>query len=121
MDAKCFEEGQLLDLVENENDNEGNAEDIELEGIDVSRWDRQNGHWLVPQEYGIEVLRQHHDSQVAGQWGRHRTQELVSRNFTWHGWSEDVATYVAVCIKCQKSKADRHSRQTKLIPMPTGE
>ena len=24
-------------------------------------------------------------------------------------------------MKCQKSKADRHSRQTKLVPMPTGE
>ena len=34
MDAKFFEEGQLLDLGEDENDNEGNAEDIELEGVD---------------------------------------------------------------------------------------
>ena len=24
-------------------------------------------------------------------------------------------------MKCQKSKVDRHSRQTKLVPMPTGE
>ena len=35
--------------------------------------------------------------------------------------SEDVAKYVAQCVKCQKSKADVHSRQTKLVPMPTGE
>ena len=26
-----------------------------------------------------------------------------------------------VCIKCQKSKADRQSREMKLIPMRTGE
>src|SRR5207302_1946127 len=77
--------------------------------------------WVVPEEHRLDVLRQHHDSQVAGHWGRHRTQELVSRNFTWDKWSEDVAKYVAGCIKCQKSKADRHSRQTKLVPMPTGE
>ena len=32
-----------------------------------------------------------------------------------------MAKYVAGCIKCQKRKADRHSRQTKLVPMPTGE
>ena len=32
-----------------------------------------------------------------------------------------MAKYVAGCIKCQKSKADRYSRQTKLLPMPTGE
>ena len=43
MDAKVYEEGQLLDLVEDENDNEGNAEDIELEGIDVSKWDKRTG------------------------------------------------------------------------------
>ena len=67
------------------------------------------------------MLRQHNDSQVAGHWGRHRTQELVSRIFICHRWSEDVANYVAGCIKCHQSKADRHSRQTKLIPMPTGE
>jgi len=48
-------------------------------------------------------------------------QELVSRNFIWEGWQEDVAKYMAGCIRCQKAKADRHSRQTKLVPMPTGE
>ena len=58
---------------------------------------------------------------MAGHWGRQRTQELVSHNFTWHRWSEDVANFVAGCIKCQKSKADRQSRQTKLVPIPTGE
>ena len=121
MDAKFFEESQLLDLEEHDNDNEGNADDIELEGIHVSKWDKCNGLWLVPKQYKLEVLRQHHDSQVAAHWRRHRTQELVSRNFTWHGWSEDVANYVAGCIKSQKSKADRHSRQTKLARMPTGE
>ena len=67
------------------------------------------------------MLRQHHDSQVAGHWERHRTQVLVSRNFISDKWSEDVAKYVAGCVKCQKSKADGQSRQTKLVPMPTGE
>ena len=32
-----------------------------------------------------------------------------------------MARYVAGCVKCQKSMADRHGRQTKLVPMPTGE
>ena len=121
MDAKFFKEGHLLDLGEDEHDNEGNAEDIELEGIDVSKWNTRNGLWLVPGEHRLEVLRQQHDRQVAGHRARHRTQELVSRNLTWDRWSEDVANYVAGCIKCQKSRAYRHSRQTKLVPMPTGE
>ena len=36
-------------------------------------------------------------------------------------WSEDVARYMAGWVKYQKSKADRHSRQTKLVPMATEE
>ena len=67
------------------------------------------------------MRRQYHDRQVAGQWGKHRTQELLSQNFIWDKWLEDVARYVAGCVKCPKSKADRHSRQTKLAPMPIGE
>ena len=32
-----------------------------------------------------------------------------------------MARYVAGCVKYHKSKADRHSIQTKLVPMPTEE
>ena len=78
MDAKFFVDGQLFDLGEDENENEGNAEDSELEAVDVSKWYKRNGLWMVPDEHRLEVLRQHHDSQVAGHWGRHRTQVLVS-------------------------------------------
>ena len=34
---------------------------------------------------------------------------------------EDVAKYVAECSCCQKAKADRHSKKTKLVLMPIGE
>ena len=34
---------------------------------------------------------------------------------------EDMAKYIAGCSRCQKAKADRHSKKTKLVPMPTGE
>ena len=58
--------------------------------------------------------------------GRHRTQELVSRNFWWdnaasgQSWQEDIAAYVASCQRCQLAKADRHSKAKKLLPIPTG-
>ena len=32
-----------------------------------------------------------------------------------------MARYVAGYIKCQKCKAERHRRETTLVPMPTGE
>ena len=28
---------------------------------------------------------------------------------------------MAVCVKCHKSKTDRHGRQTELVPMPIEE
>ena len=31
-------------------------EDIELDGIDVSKWNKRNGLWLVPEEHRLEVL-----------------------------------------------------------------
>jgi len=118
MEAQFFDEGQLL--VDGK-DEELDAEDMELPGIDVSTWEKRDGLWVVPPEFRTDVLRQHHDSEVARYWSRHRTQELVSRNFIWDRWQEDMAKYMAGCIRCQKAKADRHSRQTKLVPMPTGE
>ena len=47
MDAQFVDEGQLLDLKEDENHNTGNVEDIELEGIAISQWDKRNELWLV--------------------------------------------------------------------------
>jgi len=32
-----------------------------------------------------------------------------------------MAKYVTECSRCQKAKADRYSKKTKLVPMPTGE
>ena len=65
MSAKFFEAGQLLDLGQDENENESNADDIELEEIDVSKWNKHNGLCLVPEEHRLEVPRLHHNRQVA--------------------------------------------------------
>ena len=121
MDAHFFDKGQLLDLENDDVGEEEDVEDVDLGGIDVATWEKRKGLSVVLQEHRLEVLRQHHDRQVAGHWGRHQTQELVSGNFIWDKCLEDVARYAAGCTKCQKSTADRHSRQTKLVPMPTGQ
>jgi len=77
----CEDEQLLVD----EEDMELEAEDIDLQGINISGWEKKDGLGVVPEVHKLDVLRQHHDSQVAGHWGRHRTQELVSRNFIWEG------------------------------------
>ena len=43
MDAHLFNKGQLLDLKNDDSGEEENAEDVELEGIDVATWEIKNG------------------------------------------------------------------------------
>ena len=81
IDLHFFDEGQLLNLENDYAGEEEDTQDVELQGIDVATWEKKNGVCVVPQEHRLEVLGQHHDSQVAGHWRRHRTQELVSQNF----------------------------------------
>ena len=82
MDANFFDEAQLWDLENIATGEEEDAEDVELEGIDIVTLEKKNGLWVVPQEQRLEVLYQHYNSQVAVHRGRHWTQELVSQNFT---------------------------------------
>ena len=71
MDTHYFDDGQLRDLDNGDVREADDAEGVELEGIDVATWEKKNGVWVVPQEHRLEVLRHHHDSQVAGLWGKH--------------------------------------------------
>ena len=80
MEMMFFEDGQLL---VDEEDKELEVKDIDLQGIDISGWEKKDGLWVVLEVHKIDMLRQHYDSQVVGHWGRHRTQELVSWNFIW--------------------------------------
>ena len=49
MEGKFFDEGQLMVFKEVENVNEGEAEDWELDGIDIAGWEKRKGLWVVTQ------------------------------------------------------------------------
>ena len=53
MYAHLFDEGQLLDLENDDIEEEEFAEDVELEGIDVATKEKKNGLRVVPQEYRL--------------------------------------------------------------------
>ena len=112
LESQFFSQGTMLSL---------DLPDPDI-GIDISSWERNHEGLLIPTNEAskVEVLRAGHASGIAGHWGRHRTQELVSRNFLWDKWQEDITTYVPSCERCQLAKADRHSKAKKLLPMPTG-
>jgi len=78
MEGRFFDEGQLLGLEDDDTEEREDGADVELEYINVASWEKKNGLWVVLEDHKLEVLRQHYDSQVAGHWGRHRIQELIS-------------------------------------------
>ena len=55
-----------------------------------------------------QLMRVHHDDELAGHFGRNKTEELLRRKYYWPGLSEDVARRVASCGTCQVMKARRH-------------
>jgi transposase InsO family protein len=75
---------------------------------------------VVPNQRSLvhELLRLHHDAEVAGHWGVQKTLELLQRKFKWEGMRQDVEEYVQTCPVCQGNAAPRHKPYGKLEPLP---
>ena len=82
----------------------------------------RHSRYLVPElnDFRTEVIRQHHDSSVAGHPGRARTYELLQRNYWWPGISDDVNRYVKNCVTCRRAKPahDPYQGMLKSLPVP---
>ena len=52
--------------------------------------------WLVPDniELKLAILRENHDTRIAGHFGMKKTQERMMRNFYWPNMEEFVREYV---------------------------
>ena len=48
-----------------------------------------------------EIVRLHHDTPLAGHPGRHKTHELITRNYWWPKIQDFVRKYVEGCEVCQ--------------------
>ena len=53
------------------------------------------------------IIREHHDSPLAGHPGQYRTHELITRNYWWPCIMRDVQKYVKGCETCQRTKSRR--------------
>jgi transposase InsO family protein len=62
------------------------------------------------------ILYAHHDTPIAGHPGRHKTVELIQRNYWWPGLSGHVARYVRACETCQRTKPRQGPIATELYP-----
>jgi hypothetical protein len=66
----------------------------------------------------IQLLRQAHDSPVAGHFGQNKTLELLSRDFYWPNMRILVNEYVGTCDTCHRAKPTRHRKYGLLQPLP---
>jgi len=85
------------------------------------RYDRR---LYIPPEASVraELLKRHHDDELAGHFGIERTLELMSRKYYWPELAKDVEEYVSSCDVCQRVKAPRHRPYGELqsLPRPSG-
>ena len=75
----------------------------------------------VPNDSAVraELMRIHHDDELAGHFGRDKTEALLRRKYFWPELAKEVAEYVKTCSVCQKMKA-RHHRpygEAQALPM----
>ena len=68
-------------------------------------------------ELRLEILKQHHDHELAGHPGRERTLELIKRNFYWPQQRQYVNRYVDNCDTCRRIKPTRHAPFGLLKPL----
>ena len=85
---------------------------------------RHSGRVYVPPEASVraELLRRHHDDELAGHFGAEKTLELLARKYHWPGINTYVKSYVDTCEVCQRTKAPRHRPYGSLqsLPQPDG-
>ena len=65
----------------------------------------------------FEIIKARHNSVFAGHSGRHRTFELVARDFSWPGMRKQIYDFVDSCAICQKVKVSRQKAGGLLKPL----
>jgi hypothetical protein len=67
----------------------------------------------------LEIIREAHDSLLAGHGGTFRTEARIKRFFTWPRLAQDVASYVRACDTCQRAQyPNRPTRPPLQLPVP---
>jgi len=78
------------------------------------------GRRYVPEnpELQLCLIKEHHDTQLAGHPGRSKTFDLLSRRYSWKIMRKPVDRYVRSCAECQKTRTSRHASFGVLRPLP---
>lgn len=65
----------------------------------------------IPQDYTKRIFRKFHDISHPGQ---RASQKLISSRFVWTNMRKDINIWVKECIKCQRSKVNKHTHSPLL-------
>jgi hypothetical protein len=92
----------------------------------LEEWNTENGLLLhqgkiyIPKDTQLQnnIIKQYHDFLAAGHPRRHKTLELVTRNYWWPGITKLVNKYVSSCIICLKDKGSHFAPTGPLLPLP---
>jgi len=81
------------------------------------------GKRYVPEdpELQLPLIKEHHDTPLAGHPGRSKTFDLLSCQYYWKTMRKQVDRYVRSCAECQKSRIGRHASFGVLRPLPVPE
>jgi transposase InsO family protein len=88
--------------------------------VDGVHWLRWRGRLWIPayQPLRTRLIQSIHDSPLAGHPCREGTRDLLAREYTWPGMTQDVRRFVRNCNVCGKSKIWREQKQGLLKPLP---
>src|SRR5437762_1515114 len=73
----------------------------------------------IPDDNSLRLLvaGASHDTKVAGHFGKHKTLDLIRRDFHWPSLDKWIAKYVKECDHCQRNKTVRHREYGLLQPL----
>ena len=69
----------------------------------------RQGKLVLPKDSPLVgmILKEHHDSKMAGHGGMLKTQKRIGELFYWKGMMTDIRRYVQACQTCQRQKYGR--------------
>lgn len=118
--ARVFAAYEVDDLCKKLIDDTNRPSNVRWDGQKLWKHIGGSWKWWIPEDEGLrnEVLKECHNTSIAGHLGRNKTKSRVQHRYYWPKLTSDVQVYVGQCIQCQRNKASHQKPMGKLQPLP---